>query len=209
MNKSTGRPRAVDLEERHKNLMATAGRLFLTKGYAKVSLELIAREAHVAVRTIYVKFGSKAGLFYEVLIAHYERFIRPQQMDTDMRPFKVIIAEFGEQFLAMISTPETLEVQRLVIAEFKTSPDLTRQFNEAGPRKTRDMLARFFARPDIRLQLREELPMEIIPGYLINCVIGDIFSHFLFDPTAQTNEEVLSSLRKRLDLFYYTVLRQS
>ena len=61
--KPAGRPRAADMEARMENLLHTAGCLFLEKGYGKVSLEMIAREAHVAVRTIYVKFGGKAGLF--------------------------------------------------------------------------------------------------------------------------------------------------
>ena len=60
--KAAGRPRAADKEARHLALLHTAKRLFLEKGYSKVSLEMIAREAHVAVRTIYVKFGGKAGL---------------------------------------------------------------------------------------------------------------------------------------------------
>src|SRR4051812_25167327 len=72
--KSAGRPRARDLEARMQNLVATAGQLFLSKGYGNVSLEMIAREAHVAVRTIYVKFGGKAGLFNAVIVANRSRF---------------------------------------------------------------------------------------------------------------------------------------
>ncbi|MEG1117818.1 MAG: helix-turn-helix domain-containing protein, partial [Janthinobacterium sp.] len=65
--KPAGRPRAADMEARMDNLLHTAGCLFLEKGYGKVSLEMIAREAHVAVRTIYVKFGGKSGLFNAVV----------------------------------------------------------------------------------------------------------------------------------------------
>jgi TetR/AcrR family transcriptional repressor of mexJK operon len=51
--KSAGRPKASDAEARLHDLVQTAGTMFLKCGYAKVSLEAIAREAHVAVRTIY------------------------------------------------------------------------------------------------------------------------------------------------------------
>lgn len=207
MIKAAGRPRAADLEARNKNLIEKAGRLFLELGYSKVSLELIAREAHVAVRTIYVKFGGKAGLFKEVLIANRDRFISPHEMETDQRPMKEVIAEFSEHFLALITAPEALAVQRMVIAEAKSNPELAHSFYDAGPRQSREMLAVYFARPDIRAQLREDLTMELLPGYLINCVMGDPFSRFLFDPAEQPRDDVMARLHQRLALFYQSVLR--
>ena len=207
MTKQAGRPRAADLEARNNNLIETAGQLFLKMGYSKVSLELIAREAHVAVRTIYVKFGGKAGLFKAVLIANCDKFLSPQQMEADRRPFKEIIGEFSEQFLDMITGPDALEVQRMVIAEAKSNPELAHTFFDAGPRQTREMLATFFARPDIRVQLRDDLPLELLPGHLLNCVVGDSFSRFLFDPAEQEKEEVLRRLHQRLGLFFHSVLK--
>ena len=206
MIKAAGRPRAADLEARHKNLIEKAGMLFLEMGYGKVSLDLIAREAHVAVRTIYVKFGGKAGLFKEVLIASRDRFISPHQMQTDTRPFKQVIGEFSEHFLAMITAPEALAVQRMVVAEAKNNPELAHSFYDAGPRQSREMLSQYFARPDVRALLRPDLSMEVIPAYLINCVMGDPFSRFLFDPSTQPHDEVLALLHKRLELFYQSVL---
>jgi TetR/AcrR family transcriptional repressor of mexJK operon len=207
MIKAAGRPRAADLEARHKNLIEKAGQLFLEMGYSKVSLELIAREAHVAVRTIYVKFGGKAGLFKEVLIANRDRFISPHQMETDPRPMKDVIGEFSEHFLDMITAPEALAVQRMVIAEAKTNPELAHSFFEAGPRQSRELLSNYFARPDIRAQLRDNLTMELLPGYLINCVMGDPFSRFLFDPAEQPRDEVRTRLYQRLELFYQSILK--
>lgn len=207
MNKPAGRPRAADLEARNQNLIETAGQLFLSMGYSKVSLELIAREAHVAVRTIYVKFGGKAGLFKAVLIANRDKFITPHLMETDMRPLKEVIGDFSAHFLELITSPEALEVQRMVIAEAKTNPELAESFFDAGPRETREMLGRFFERPDVRAQLRPGLPLELLPGYLINCVMGDPFSRFLFDPAMLPQEDVAMRLQQRLDLFYASVLR--
>jgi len=207
MNKAAGRPRAADLEARNQKLIDKAGQLFLEMGYGKVSLELIAREAHVAVRTIYVKFGGKAGLFKAVLIANRDRFIAFNEMEEDARPLKEIIASFGEDFLDMITAPEALAVQRMVIAEAKTNPELAHSFFDAGPRQTREMLGRFFARADIDAQLRENVARELLPSYLIQCVMGDPFSRFLFDPANEQKEEVLARLRQRLELFYQSVLK--
>jgi AcrR family transcriptional regulator len=46
-----------------------AGALFRTRGYAAVSMPLIASEAGVAVETLYRAFGSKAGLIKAVIDA--------------------------------------------------------------------------------------------------------------------------------------------
>jgi TetR/AcrR family transcriptional regulator, mexJK operon transcriptional repressor len=208
MIKQAGRPRAADLEARHNNLIAKAAHLFVSNGYSKVSLEMIAREAHVAVRTIYVKFGGKAGLFKAVLSANRDKFFTPHQLETDQRPLRDVIGEFSEHFLDMITAPDALEVQRMVIAEAKSNPEMAHSFFEAGPRQTREMLSHYFSRPDIRQQLRDELALELLPPFLLNCVTGDQFSRFLFDPNALPRDEVITRLHQRLELFYQSVLKQ-
>ena len=207
MNKPAGRPRAADLEARHQNLIYTAGQLFLNMGYGKVSLELIAREAHVAVRTIYVKFGGKAGLFQAVLAANRDKFIPPQQMESDMRPLRQVVGAFAEHFLALISAPDALEIQRMVITEAKTNPELASSFYQAGPKLARDMLGRYFARPDVRTQLRDELELDLIPTFLTTCIVGDGFARFLFNPADQPADQVSRLLEQRLELFYAAVLK--
>lgn len=209
MIKQAGRPRAADLEARNNNLIDTATQLFLRLGYGKVSLELIAREAHVAVRTIYVKFGGKSGLFKAILIANRDKFITPKQMEQDLRPLKTIVGEFSEHFLDMITAPAALEVQRMVISETRTDPEVGHAFFDAGPRQTREILGNFFARPDIRAQLRDDLPFDQLPTFLFNCISGDPFSRFLFDPAGQSRDEVMARLHQRLELFYRSVLKEA
>ena len=96
-NKVAGRPKANEVEARMQDLLQAAGTLFLKNGYTKTSLEAIARAAHVAVRTIYVKFGGKAGLLNAVLAAKRDRFFRSQPMETDPRPLREVIDEFARQ----------------------------------------------------------------------------------------------------------------
>lgn len=207
MNKPAGRPRAADLEARNENLINTAGQLFLNHGYAKVSLELIAREAHVAVRTIYVKFGGKDGLFKAVLAANRDKFLTPQRLEEDARPFREAIGEFSEHFFEMITAADAVEVQRMAIAEARTDRDFAGSFYEAGPRQSREILARYFARPDIRAQLRDGIDIDLLPTFLLNTVVGDGFARFLFDATAPANEAIAQRLQKRLELFYAAALK--
>jgi TetR/AcrR family transcriptional repressor of mexJK operon len=205
--KSAGRPKAADVEARTHVLIETAGELFLKHGYTKTSLEAIAREAHVAVRTIYVKFGGKAGLLSAVIQSRRERFL-VRDMETDARPFKEIVDEFARHFLDLLWSPDALCMQRVVIAEASSNPELARIFYEAGPKITRDMLERLFARADIRAQLRDDLPFDTLPLFLINCIVGDPLARFLFPLQMPSREEVLGKLDERLSLFYRAVLRR-
>ena len=207
--KVAGRPRAADKEARLESLLHTAACLFLEKGYGKVSLELIAREAHVAVRTIYVKFGGKAGLLNAVIAKGRARYFSDMSsMETDTRPIEEILMDFAVRFIDLVSLPSFVSLHRMVIAEANTTPELATTFNQAGPMQTRELLSRLFARPDIKAQLRSELPPEMLAVHLINCIMGDQLTRLLF-PSDQppTSEEKLRRVKDGLDLFFNGVLR--
>jgi AcrR family transcriptional regulator len=205
--KCAGRPRSSEREARLHNLVHTAGGLFLKHGYSKVSLEMLAREAHVAVRTIYVKFGGKAGLLNAVLAANRERFYNTHEMEADQRPLKRIVSDFAAHFLDLVMMPEALSMARMVLTEAPGNVELAQTFFAAGPMQTRAMLTRFFERPDIRAQLRDDVDLALLPVHLLNCAIGDFYPRMLFAPVEQPREQVLAQLEKRLDLFYRSVLR--
>jgi TetR/AcrR family transcriptional repressor of mexJK operon len=98
-------------------------------------------------------------------------------------------------------------MQRVAIAEAPTNPELAQTFFEAGPQMTRDMLDRFFARPDIRAQLRDDLPFDQLPNYLLQCISGDQMARLIFPQSQQSRGEMLRQLEQRLALFYRSVLR--
>jgi TetR/AcrR family transcriptional repressor of mexJK operon len=201
-----GRPRSSEREARLHHLIHTAGQLFLKHGYRNVSLEMLAREAHVAVRTIYVKFGGKAGLLNAVLVANRERFFNTNEMEKDARPLKEIVGDFAAHFLDLVRMPEALSMARMVIADAPGNVELAQTFFDAGPRQTRAMLRRFFARADIRAQLRDDLDLDVLVVHLLNCIGGDTYSLLLFEPQLSRAQE-LRGLEQRLDLFYRSVLK--
>jgi len=203
--KAAGRPKAADVEARMQELLHTAGMLFLKNGYTKTSLESIARAAHVAVRTIYVKFGGKAGLLNAVLEAKRGHFFRSQPMDTDPRPFREIVGDFAHQMHGLLTSDEAIEMQRVVLAEAPTNPELADAFWNGGPRQTREMLARFFARPEVRAQMRPDVPLDLLPSFLMTCIAGEQMLGLMCRRT-RTPEEALHELEGRIDLFCRSVL---
>jgi AcrR family transcriptional regulator len=207
--KAAGRPKAAEAEARLHNLMHTAGMLFLQKGYSKVSLDMIAKEAHVAVRTIYVKFGGKAGLLHAILMAKRAQFFPDLEfMQRDTRPVREVVTEFALRFWDLFTAPEARSMQRMVIAEGKSNPELAETFFRVGPCLTRDMLHRFFAREDVRAQLHPDADPAMLPSMLINCVIGDGIHHFLFDrPAPVADGDQRGALLQRIEFFIRAALK--
>lgn len=204
--KSAGRPKAADVEARTQELLHTAASLFLKNGYTKTSLESIARAAHVAVRTIYVKFGGKEGLLAAVLAAKRHRFFRSQSLDTDTRPLREILDDFAHQMYAMVTSQEAVDLQRIVLAEAPTNPKLADAFWNGGPRLTREMLARFFARPDIRAQMRPDLPFDLLPCHLMSTITGELMINLMRPAHTVDPDKAMRDLEGRLQLFYYSIL---
>ena len=205
-----GRPRDADLEARIDALLETAGTLFLEHGYANTSLKTIAHEAHVAVRTIYVKFGGKAGLFKAVVERGQSRYGATRDLLSDTRAIDDVLEEFGINLLQMMSMPRVVGMYHMVIAVAHLHPEIALAFDQAGPGHTLHMLGRYFARPDIAAQFRSDVTHEQLAVHLYNCLIGNQIRRLMFDPKvppcqADRRREVAEALA----FFYKTVRRDS
>lgn len=203
-----GRPKAAEAEARLNDLMDTAARLILEKGYSKVSLEAIAKEARVAVRTIYVKFGGKAGLLKAILLRYRAGAFDAVGLQDSPRPVRETLRDFGIRFHRLVSSPQATALYQIVIAEAHSNPELAEAFWEAGPRQTRELLAHYFARPDVRAQLRTDAAPERLAVHFTNCLMGDQLHRFLFESrcgATTTPEEIAQGV----DLFLHGILRQA
>ena len=201
--RGAGRPRAEEVETRQQDLLLTAGKLFLKKGYGKVSLEMIAREARVATRTIYVKFGGKTGILTALMESKRASYISFMTLAEDQRPMREALGEFAHELHKLINLPESIALNRVVIAEAPDNPDLAEAFYKAGPGITMRALSSYFARPDIRAQLRADLLFEQLPAYFATCVIGDTIARIL----NRGRDTSGTALDARLDMFLRGVMR--
>ena len=142
-----GRPRKGDEFLSRDRLLDTALKLFLENGYGNLSLEIIARDAHVSMRTIYNEFGGKAGLFGAVIKRCTDSFVTglSEESTLEGRPEEALIT-FAKQFLRGITQPDAVRIRAILIGESLRFPDLAMQFYEQGPQRTSAHLAQFFAR---------------------------------------------------------------
>lgn len=142
-----GRPRKGEEFQSRDRLLDAAFRLFLEHGYGNLSLETVARDARVSMRTIYSQFGGKAGLFGAVIKRCSDPLVTVLSDDSALqdRP-EAALAAFARQFLYSITRPDAVRIRAILIGESVRFPDLATQFYEQGPQRTLTHLAQFFIR---------------------------------------------------------------
>lgn len=138
-----GRPAKGNELLSRDRVLDTALTLFLEHGYGNLSMEAIAREARVSLRTIYSQFGSKAGLFGALIRRCSDQFVGTLSFQG---PPEAALIAFAKEFLFRITRPDVIRMRSILIGESPCFPDLAVQFYEQGPQRTLEHLSQFFAR---------------------------------------------------------------
>jgi len=136
-----GRPTKGTEQLSQERLLETAKQLFLEYSYANLTMETIAKEAHVSLRTIYNLFGGKAGLFGAVIKQYGASFPNILSQSGDCAE---VLTLFGVEFLKNMTQPDILRIRAILVAESPRFPELAQEFYQHGPGRTRVLLADFF-----------------------------------------------------------------
>ncbi|MDD5037402.1 MAG: TetR/AcrR family transcriptional regulator [Methylococcaceae bacterium] len=170
-----GRPRKGEELLGRDRLLDTAVTLFLEHGFGNLSLETIAREARVSLRTIYRQFGGKAGLFGAAVRRCTDQFVACLSEEQALeRPPEEVLVDFAKQFLYGLTRPHVMRIRAMLIGEALRFPDLAAQYYEQGPQHTLNQLAQFFARQP---QTGPFAPIDpgFLAGQLLSALRGERF----------------------------------
>lgn len=128
-----GRPK--DLAKRQAILDA-AKRLFLSMGYASTSMDAVAAEAGVSKLTVYSHFNDKETLFSAAVIAQCEEQVPPLFFEwPEGVPIENVLLNIARGFHQLISSAESVNLHRLIMALGSQDPKLSTIFYEAGPQR--------------------------------------------------------------------------
>ena len=112
----------------------TAKDLFIKQGIGSTSMESIATEAGASKATLYSYFPSKESLFEAVVneaaIGARESFAFANKTENLVEA----LHRLGMAYLELMTRPDIIAVNRLIISESGRQPELTRIFYENGPR---------------------------------------------------------------------------
>jgi TetR/AcrR family transcriptional regulator, mexJK operon transcriptional repressor len=135
---------------KHRAILNAAIKVFLKSGYLGANMDEIAALSQVSKQTIYKHFSSKEALFVEIVTSmtdaagnsvHNEM---PQLADgNDIAGF---LQTYAYRQLAIVLTPQLMQLRRLVIGEVPRFPELAKVLYERGPRRAMLVLAKVFER---------------------------------------------------------------
>lgn len=128
-------------EKRRREIAAVAERVFFDHGFGDTTMQTIAAEAGASKETLYRHFGSKEGLFSEIVESRANTFL--EGLDENLqRPGTLAetLWTLGMRMLAAMVEREAICLYRIVVAEGPRHPDLGRIFYEQGPERVKQRL---------------------------------------------------------------------
>ena len=151
-------------------ILAAALQLFLERGYAAPSMDLVARQAGVSKITIYAHFSSKEALFGAIIHEMAGRLTGAiEKLRFEGLPPEQALTEVGRAYLRLALAPRALALHRLVVAEAGRVPGLGRLIHQSGPRPIVLTLADY-------LKTRSELVIEQ-PDRAAEHFLGMVLGH--------------------------------
>lgn len=119
-------------EKRREEIAAVAENVFLELGFTETTMQIVASRAGASKETLYRHFGSKEGLFSEVVRARAARIYGEGQLRFQGAPEEVL-TRLANNLLHLFVTDDPLCLFRIVVAETPRTPELGRIFFEQGP----------------------------------------------------------------------------
>lgn len=117
-------------------ILAAAQVLFLSNGYEGSSMEAIAAEAGVSKLTLYSHFKDKEALFSAAVKSTCEtRLPKTLFLLEPHSSIEQVLLDIGQAFHALVNSPESIGLHRVMVAMATQNPALSRMFFDAGPQR--------------------------------------------------------------------------
>ncbi|HEY5794794.1 MAG TPA: TetR/AcrR family transcriptional regulator [Bosea sp. (in: a-proteobacteria)] len=120
---------------KHDAIAQAASEMFLADGFDRVTLDQIAQRAGVSKQTIYSHFADKEALFKAICTELTEKLTIPLRKSVSEGDLRSTLTRLGEDTLAMMLHPASLDLHRLVMSAAVRFPELGHVAYEAGAQR--------------------------------------------------------------------------
>lgn len=188
--------------ERLRRLRNSATELFLEHGYEATSMDMLIQKVGGSRRNIYERFGGKEGLFSVVIAEECKKLAGPlESLTLEDGCVRQTLEKFGEEILRIIKKPRVIELHRLMIAEGKRFPRLSRTIWSAGHHNAKSVLAAWIQRQQEQAKLRPALEASGLAYAFIHMVTGEAQLQLLSGGPCTTEEQDSSAVALAVSLF--------
>lgn len=160
--------------KRREVIMDAAWDLFLKKGYAAVSVDEIIGRSGGSKSTVYDFFGSKEGLFLELVSSVNEQILSKMKMpETSGQSTREALTLISHAIMSQILSEKAIEIYRLSVSESKRFPRIGKLFFEAGPGQTQRNVAEYIEKESAAGRLKVKNPRRAAEFLLGMLLIND------------------------------------
>lgn len=141
-------------EKRRREIAAVAEQVFFENGFTDTTMQAIAVRAGASKETLYRHFGSKEGLFGEIVASRAQDFLANLDENFE-RPGSAaeVLRALGLTLLHSMVCCDAISLCRTVISESPRNPELGRIFFAGGPDRVRVRLTEFLTAATARREL--------------------------------------------------------
>jgi TetR/AcrR family transcriptional regulator, mexJK operon transcriptional repressor len=194
--------REAKRRDRRDAIICVAQRSFLENGYAATTMSGIAAELGGSKGTLWNYFPSKEELFAAVLRHATKDYHAGLGQILDPRGgLEPTLHRFARELLCKVTSPESIALHRLVVAEAGRYPEMGAIFHELAPKRTRALLSEFLSNAMEQGRLRRADP-ELAARTLIMLTLTGSHQQMMWgQAAAPTTEQVEADVRFAVDLF--------
>lgn len=175
-----GRPSRAQQAQRYEELLDAALDIFLDQGFEQASIEKIAKHVGMSKQTVYARFEDKTALYQAAIQRAIERYTVPHEriealVTDDLR--ETLIA-LGRMRIANATTPTSIKLQRILMAQANRFPDPNQIAFERGAGPIVEVLTELFQRHAARGEINVFEPDYIAQAFL-DLVVSRIVRSFM------------------------------
>jgi len=123
-------------------IIRTAAQLFMAQGLHATTMDHIARNLGISKLTLYSRFENKEALFTAVIEAKCQHYF-PEFLFTGLlqRPMEQALELIARGLMQLLLSDDVIAMERLLMAEAESQPHLIQLFYNAGPGRTKALIA--------------------------------------------------------------------
>lgn len=132
---------------KREQLLNAAMELLVDQGNMAFSMNALARHAGASKETLYRHFGNKQGLFEAIVTENAEQAgLTADYFTNNPDNPQRFLSQFGEALLTFLMSPKSIVINRIVIAEASSNPELANILEVHGRKRVAESVSVQFAR---------------------------------------------------------------
>lgn len=189
-------------ERRKLELIDIAERMFLDRGFAETTMQMIAEAAGASKETLYRHFSSKEQLFAGIVDRKARELSGPQSALARGGTPETVLFDFGAGLLNMVLRAPSSSLLRILVSEAPRAPELGDLFYRRGPGRTMRRLADYLVEATERGELRCGDPPRAARLFL-GAVVSHYHLHCLVQPNWKrpAEREIRAHVRSAVTMF--------